>query len=434
MYPKRLIAYMSVVELVALAVLVHSFVIGTGWIDWQLFVFLGSVFVAAFFPIVLPKGNGTVGVEIPMVVAASIVLGPSAGFWIGMLGTLNQRQLTGKVKWPSVLFNRAQFGLVGWVGGTAFDFLGGSLHRFTYGHEIFPVVAACVVAYLGNMGMVGGAISLRQHRNLYEVWRGYFSWMSLNYFVMMPLVFLMVVVYRIGGAWPEFIFLVPLALSRWIYVLLLRIRRMYALSVQAMLTSLQAKDEYTYGHSMRVGHYAKLLARHMGLSEERAELIEQAGRLHDIGKVGMPDDILKKPAGLQIEEILVMQRHPTLGGEILETLELLGCVRNGAVYHHERFDGSGYPFRLKGQEIPLETRIISVVDTYDAMTSTRPYRAALAHQIAVREIERGAGTQFDPAIVDAFLDLAKTTNLALAEGSKFDSRQSPPPPGTFHPG
>ncbi len=433
MYPRRLIIYMTLVELVALVLLVRSLGLGVSWVHGDLFLFLGAVFIAAFFPVVLPRGNGTIGVEIPVLVASAIVLGPTAGLWIGIIGTLNRRQLTGQVKWPSVLFNRAQMGLAGWSAGAAFYWLGGNV-RSLHAAIILPVVVACVIAYVGNLVLVVAAIALRQHENIYKVWHRYYSWMGISYFVMMPLVFLMVVVYRIGGPWPEFIFLVPLALSRWIYVLLLRIRRMYALSVQAMLTSLQAKDEYTYGHSMRVGHYAKLLARHMGLSEERAELIEQAGRLHDIGKVGMPDDILKKPSGLQIEEILVMQRHPTLGGEILETLELLGCVRNGAVYHHERFDGSGYPFRLKGEEIPLETRIISVVDTYDAMTSTRPYRAALAHQIAVREISLGAGTQFDPAIVDAFLDLAKTTNLALAEGSKFDSRESPPPPGTFHPG
>lgn len=428
MYPKRLIVYMGLVELIALLVMMRSIVTIPLWFHWDFFVFLGSVFAAAFFPIVLPKGNGSVGVDIPVIVAASIVLGPSAGFWVGMLGTLNQRELTGRVKWPSVLFNRAQRGIAGWLAGAAFYGLRGSLGHIGFPQLIWPIVAACLLAYVGNMLLVAGAISLRQRQNIYKVWRQYMSWATLNYFVMMPVVFLMVVVYRIGGPWPEFVFLVPLALSRWVYVLLLRIRRLYNLGMQAMLAGLEAKDEYTYGHSMRVGHYAGLLARHMGMPEHRVDLIMEAGRLHDIGKVGVPDAILKKPDRLHSEEMLTMQRHPVVGGDLLDALEVVGCVKNGAVYHHERFDGSGYPFKLKGEDIPIETRIISVVDAYDAMTSTRPYRRAMSHERAIEEISQASGTQLDPVVVDAFLDMVKHFDLAAREGVKFKGRNRPDPP------
>jgi HD-GYP domain-containing protein (c-di-GMP phosphodiesterase class II) len=183
-----------------------------------------------------------------------------------------------------------------------------------------------------------------------------------------------------------------------------------------------------------VGHYAGLLARYMGLSEDRVELISEAGRLHDIGKVGMPDSILKKPSGLSAEEILTMQRHPTVGGDLLDALEMVGCVKNGVIYHHERWDGSGYPHRLKGPDIPLETRIISVVDAYDAMTSTRPYRSSLGHQAAIRELKSSAGSQLDPEVVGVFLDMVKDFDLAQTEGIKFNLYRRDGPRGEFRPG
>ncbi len=428
MYPSRLIAYMSAVELGAMVVIIHSVAGGISWVHWDILIFLASVFAAAFFSIPLPRGNGMVSVEMPVLVAASIILGPIAGFWMGFIGTLNAEQLSGRVKWPSVLFNRAQMGLVGWSAGAVFYALGGSVQHLVWSQFIGPAVAASGVAYVGNMILVAAAISLRQHKNIYSVWRSYMSWATLNHFVMMPVVFLMVVVYRIGGPWPEFVFLVPLALSRWVYVLLLRIRRLYNLGMQAMLAGLEAKDEYTYGHSMRVGHYAGLLARHMGMPEHRVDLIMEAGRLHDIGKVGVPDAILKKPDRLHSEEMLTMQRHPVVGGDLLDALEVVGCVKNGAVYHHERFDGSGYPLKLKGEDIPIETRIISVVDAYDAMTSTRPYRRAMSHERAIEEISQASGTQLDPVVVDAFLDMVKHFDLAAREGVKFKGRNRPDPP------
>ncbi len=414
-----MVAFMALVGAVALLLMARSVVGGLTWLRGDDLIFLGAVWAATFFPVQLPRGNASVSVGLPVMAAAGIILGPSAGLWISAIGSINQRTLTGKIRWPSVLFNRAQGGLVGWTAGAVFQTLGGSPRSFFYAQSIWLVLAACLIAFVVNMCLVAGAISLRQHQNLYKVWRGHMSWMTVNYFVTAPLVYLMTVVFRLAGAWPELLLLIPLALSRWIYVLLLRVRRMYQLGVQALLAGLEAKDPYTYRHSLRVGHYAAMLARHMGLPEDRVELIGEAGRLHDIGKVHLPDAILKKPAGLTPQEILSMQRHPTVGGDLLDTLELVGCVKSGAAYHHERWDGTGYPYRLQGQDIPLETRIISVVDVYDAMTSDRPYRPAISHRRAVEEIQRVAGTQLDPVVVAAFCDMVKKFNLVETEGKKF---------------
>jgi diguanylate cyclase (GGDEF)-like protein/putative nucleotidyltransferase with HDIG domain len=155
-------------------------------------------------------------------------------------------------------------------------------------------------------------------------------------------------------------------------------------------------------HSETVGRYAEMMARELGLSEQRRARVQLAGRLHDIGKVGVPDSILGKPAKLTDEEFSIIKRHPELGAQILEH-QSLADVRQWVAAHHERPDGRGYPLALAGDAIPIEARILAVADSYEAMTSDRAYSASLGHDAARAELERCAGTQFDPRVVKAFL-------------------------------
>lgn len=168
---------------------------------------------------------------------------------------------------------------------------------------------------------------------------------------------------------------------------------------------LEAKDEYTAEHSRSVNLIALGIAREMGLSGEDLQNVDVAAILHDIGKVLIDYHIINKPGALTQEEYKIIQYHPVASYEIIEDLSAFARVKRAVLHHHERFDGKGYPDGLSGEEIPLEARIISVADTYDAMTSSRSYRTAMSHEEAVEEIRRNAGTQFDPAVVDAFLTL-----------------------------
>jgi putative nucleotidyltransferase with HDIG domain len=167
---------------------------------------------------------------------------------------------------------------------------------------------------------------------------------------------------------------------------------------------LDARDKYTHGHSERVGFYAEQLAIQLGLSSDRAHLAFLAGRLHDIGKCAISNEVLRKPAALDEEEQSHMRMHPAVGGEMLGHFSLFREVARYVRGHHEQWDGSGYPDGLRGEAIPLESRIISVVDSFDAMTTTRPYRSALAQSEAVRRLRDGAGKQWDPKVVTAFLE------------------------------
>ncbi len=166
---------------------------------------------------------------------------------------------------------------------------------------------------------------------------------------------------------------------------------------------LDARDKYTHGHSERVGHYAEQLAIKLGLPGDRAHLTFLAGRLHDIGKCAINNEVLRKPGSLDDDERTHMRRHPEVGSAMLAHFSVFGEVANFVRGHHEQWDGTGYPDGLQGEGIPLEARIIAVVDSYDAMTTTRPYRLALPHDEAVRRLRDGAGRQWDPRVVDAFV-------------------------------
>lgn len=174
-------------------------------------------------------------------------------------------------------------------------------------------------------------------------------------------------------------------------------------AARTMLHALDAKDHYTYGHSMRVAFYSISLGKEFGLNEEELYDLEMAALFHDIGKIGVPDEVLLKPSRLSEEEFLKMKEHPTKSWEILKDFDEFQEVAKFAKHHHERYDGRGYPDKLKGEDIPLFSRIILIADTFDAMTSTRPYRKGLPYEVAFKELEEFSGSQFDPKLVEAFI-------------------------------
>lgn len=181
------------------------------------------------------------------------------------------------------------------------------------------------------------------------------------------------------------------------------IERTYLEAIMALALAVEAKEAYTAGHSKRVGFYAEQIAELMGLEEDARKLIGNAGLLHDVGKIGVKDEILLKPAALTPEEMSVMRQHPAIGEAILKPLRSLSKVAEMVHCHHEHYDGSGYPRGLKGEEIPLGARILVVADCYDSMATDRPYRKRLSLQEAKDELCKWSGSRFDPQAVKAFL-------------------------------
>jgi putative nucleotidyltransferase with HDIG domain len=173
--------------------------------------------------------------------------------------------------------------------------------------------------------------------------------------------------------------------------------------IRTLLMAIDAKSPYTIDHSMKVAEYTMMIADELKLSSKEKRDLRLAALLHDIGRVEVPDEILYKPGKLTEEELKKIQEHPTTGAQIMAPLRELECVIAGILHHHERFDGTGYPDRLKGEEIPLSARIIGLADAYSAMTSSRPYRKELSKQEAIAEIKKNEGRQFDPHIAEVFL-------------------------------
>ena len=197
-------------------------------------------------------------------------------------------------------------------------------------------------------------------------------------------------------------------------------------TIQGLARALEAMDKYTSGHSDRVAIYAHLVAEEMGLEKKDVDLITQAALMHDIGKLGCHAN-LNKPGKLTGEEYEIFKAHPSFGKEIMESITFLHALIPGVYLHHERWDGKGYPLGLGRSEIPIMARILAVCDTYDAMTSDRAYRKALAHKVAVAEVKRCAGTQFDPDVVDAFFRAIERYRQANLESE--DARKKIPVEG-----
>jgi putative nucleotidyltransferase with HDIG domain len=192
-------------------------------------------------------------------------------------------------------------------------------------------------------------------------------------------------------------------------------------TIRTLAAAIDAKDPYTRGHSERVSSYSMAIARHLGLTQEEVFRLRIASILHDVGKLGIRDGILNKPGGLSEEEFAVMRQHPDIGAQIMSPIKTLKDIIPGIRNHHETWDGKGYPDRLTGEQIPMVARIIGVADTFDAMTTNRPYQEAMTLEFVVGKMREMSGTRFDPKVIEAFLTAVEAGDV------------SPPPPATQEP-
>ncbi len=183
-------------------------------------------------------------------------------------------------------------------------------------------------------------------------------------------------------------------------------------TIRTLAAAIDAKDPYTRGHSERVASYSMAIARHLGLSQEQVFRIHIAAILHDVGKLGIRDGILNKPGGLSDDEFEVMRQHPAIGAQIMSPIRMLKDIIPGIRNHHETWEGTGYPDRLKGDEIPMVARIIGVSDTFDAMTTTRPYQEAMTLDYVLTKMQSMVGTRFDPKVIEAFMAAVEAGDIS----------------------
>jgi putative nucleotidyltransferase with HDIG domain len=266
-------------------------------------------------------------------------------------------------------------------------------------------VAAVMLMGVGDVAVnsliVALVVALSERQRVVYVWAQTFKPLLLHDLSMLPIG---VFIAMLWNATPFSVVLAiaPLLLARRAYQVVVDLETQTRQALFALARVLDERDEATSHHCELVAQYAEMIARELGLGPDEVDIINRAAWLHDIGKVGMPNDILFKPGGLTRAEREEAERHAVIGSDLLTKFPLF---EKGAIYvrhHHERWDGAGYPDRLQGDEIPLGARILAVADSYQAMTAERPYRKPMSEEAALEQLRRGAGSQFDPRVVKAF--------------------------------
>ncbi|MFO8060599.1 MAG: HD domain-containing phosphohydrolase [Bacillota bacterium] len=407
----------------------HLFVVAisiiAAWAGWVLFpselpplqsliFFLALIIVTEALPIKLPRANGSVSVGFAMCYSSVLMFGPFWGGLLTALGSLRKMELTGRVPGMEVVFNRAQLFLAAVSGGLVFNLLsGGALGDSPYMFAL-ATMAGGISYFVVNVAATVVYISLKTGLNPVSLVASDVRWMAPSYIGLMPIAYLNVAVYHAVGEMGVIFFLLPLMVGRYAFTMYNELRDVFVSTISALATALEARDPHTSGHAERVSHYAVGIAKNMKIADERVQLLQYVSILHDIGKIGISDQVLQKPGRFTSAEWSIMKEHSAIGANILSKIKALKEGASWVLYHHERYDGEGYPEGLKGEEIPIEARILAVADSFDAMVSQRPYKRAMTLEEAKREIKRCSGTQFDPEVASAFLDFIEDSELVHA--------------------
>ncbi|MFZ0167086.1 MAG: HD-GYP domain-containing protein, partial [Trebonia sp.] len=273
---------------------------------------------------------------------------------------------------------------------------------------IAPFAAAALILVAANHGLLSGVLWLtrpqdRMSSGASGAGVGLSARLLLSDLGYAAYGLLMAALWSVVGFFAPLLVLIPLFVARWAVTQFAEQQKAYEATVGALCQAVETKDFYTRGHSDRVSRGSVMIAREIGMRNERVEAIRYAGMLHDVGKLGVPTKVLQKTGKLTEEEYAAIQLHPMRGLDIVREIGFLDEALAGIMHHHERIDGKGYPMGLTGDEIPEFARVLAVADAFDAMTSNRSYRGARSVPEGVTELRKWAGTQFDPAFVDAFV-------------------------------
>jgi uncharacterized domain HDIG len=356
--------------------------------------------VVAALPVTLSHGTQQSVGSAPML-AAIFLGGPTVGGWVALLGITESRELRGQIPWYGTLVNHACVVLPAILSGVVYE----SLPLDQPG--LFPYFVRAMIAgavfFTLNALLVGLLLSLRTEKSLRATMSEDIAATAAPGLALGSLGWLMAVVYSIEW-WATLLFALPLYTTRMASQRLVEMRLMFTQTIGALAEAVDKRDPYTARHSHRVKEISVDIGQVMHVSASEMEALEWGGLLHDVGKIGVPDSVLNKPDRLTRDERMIMNSHPVLGAQIIAPVTKLAPELPIIRHHHEWYNGSGYPDRLIGDEIPKLARILHVADAFEAMTAARPYRMTpLTHEQALGELRKFAGIQFDPVVVDAFV-------------------------------
>lgn len=381
---------------------------------WGVAFWVAMTLLASALPVQLPRGT-LVSVSFAPLMASMVLGGPAAAGLIALLGTTEWREIRGRVPWYGTLQNHCVLVVAGVSGGLIYELLRGSFSStsplLTGVVGFGGLLVASAVYYAVNSSLTVAVVSMRSKTPYRTIWAQDVRGIAPNLLALAPLGWLMAQIFKLPdgvGWWATPLFVVPLFTTRLAYNRYVESRQLFIETVSALANAVDARDRYTHGHSRRVMRISGAMSRVMRLPETTADRIEWASLLHDVGKIGIRDNILLKEGPLTPEERLVMNQHPVIGAEIVAPTRQLASEAPLIRAHHEWWNGSGYPDGVVGDAIPIGARIMTTADAYEAMTSSRPYRKIpLTHEQAIAELEKFSGIQFDPQVVPVLIGLER---------------------------
>ena len=427
-------AYIALVAALGLVVLVASSInVRTSAIDPVMFVFiLVLVGVAQRNPVVLFRSS-SISVAFAVKIAAYVLFGTAVALWATVVVVVVNAYTPKPEPARKILFNFGQFMLSTYLASSTYQLVGGMVPPGAFVPTMLAVAVSAAVYFAVSSVLTAAVIALTSAARFVDVWLQNFAWMPVNYLATAVNGAALALAYQSLGVIGVIVFVLPLGIAWYSFKLYTmkstqlrernrelvsmnenlqrtsdRLEASHVSVIAALLGSLAAKDRTTQGHSAATMEHALAVAKSLGLGPDEVAAVNLGALFHDIGKIGIPEHILRKPSALTAEEWAEMKTHPVIGANLIGEVPNLERIRPIVLAHHEHFDGSGYPNGLKADEIPLAAQIISVADTYEAMTSTRPYRSALGHEEAVAELRRVAGTQLNPIVVEAFIRQIET--------------------------
>lgn len=340
--------------------------------------------------------------------SAIILLGTGEAIWVIVIATLIV-ELLSKRPWNRMFFNVGQYGLTVTATGYLFHMLKLSTNvPLDIIIDLPALFIAVSTYYLLNTFFISVVISLTSGNRFKDIFFSDFRIIASYYFSLAPISIAVSLLYKEEKPYIILIMIPPLIMADQ------ALRRYYSLhqetqeTLKVLANTVDERDKYTFDHSVHVAEYSGKIAQKLGLSLDEVNEVIMAGQVHDLGKVGIADEILNKPDRLNDDEYEKIKQHPEIGYRLLKNLKPYKKGAEYVLYHHERIDGKGYPRGISGKSIPLGARILTVADSYDAMTTDRPYRAALSQDTAVNELVKFSGIQFDPDVVNTFIEILKS--------------------------
>jgi putative nucleotidyltransferase with HDIG domain len=387
---------------------------------------IGLTLIASALPVRLPQGSQQ-AVAMAPIVAAMALGGPAVAGWVAAIGTTEVRELRGRIPWYGSLANHAGVTFPAIVGGV----IQIEIVRFVAAPSDWAVAVGFLATVIGATAFTGlnvlfaaGLLALRTGTPFRAVIGGDSRQTAINSLGLAPLGWLMALVYSLQW-WAAVLFALPLYTTRMASQRFIEMRDMFTQTIGALAEAVDKRDPYTARHSHRVKEIAVDIGRVMRVNDSELEALEWGGLLHDVGKIGVADAVLLKQDRLNREERMLMNSHPVLGAQIIAPVTRLSAELPIIRHHHEWYNGSGYPDRLIGDEIPKLARILHVADAFEAMTAARPYRMTpLTSEQALAELRKFAGVQFDPVVVDAFVKTIHVDGVADA-GRPIEQRPIP---------